>query len=379
MSSASTMAPACLAASVPFMPMATPTSACFSAGASLTPSPVMATTSPLACSARTRRSLCSGLARANTRASATAWRMAASSISSSSGPVIALMSSPMPSCRAMALAVTPWSPVIITTRIPAARHWATARIASSRGGSMMPTRPSRVSPLATSACSRSCLPALSRHRAKASTRRPARACASIWLCQCASSSARSTPSASSCCEHMARMRSGAPLTNTSLPASQACSVAINRCSDSNGITSSRGRSTCTTVGESPAFIARVSSAPSVGSPASTQCCSFSCRLASLHSAAASTSAAAAGEWAANAAASTADPCSSRLPVGAYPAPSTSSDWPAQITSCTVISLRVRVPVLSEQITVTEPSASTAGSRRIAPRCVRPCAAHRWPG
>ena len=47
---------------------------------------------------------------------------------------------------------------------------------------------------------------------------------------------------------------------------------------------------------------------------------LSCRLASLHSAAASTSAAAAGEWAANAAASTAEPCSSRLPVGAYPAP-----------------------------------------------------------
>ncbi|MDI9750504.1 hypothetical protein, partial [Stutzerimonas stutzeri] len=33
--------------------------------------------------------------------------------------------------RAMALAVTPWSPVIITTRMPAARHCATARIASS--------------------------------------------------------------------------------------------------------------------------------------------------------------------------------------------------------------------------------------------------------
>ena len=33
------------------------------------------------------------------------------------------------------------------------------------------------------------------------------------------------------------------------------------------------------------------------------------------------------------------------------------------TACTVISLRVRVPVLSEQITVTEPSVSTAGSRR----------------
>jgi hypothetical protein len=38
--------------------------------------------------------------------------------------------------------------------------------------------------------------------------------------------------------------------------------------------------------------------------------------------------------------------------------------PASTTCCTVISLRVRVPVLSEQITVTEPSVSTAGRRRI---------------
>ena len=48
-------------------------------------------------------------------------------------------------------------------------------------------------------------------------------------------------------------------------------------------------------------------------------------------------------------------------------------WPAHTTCCTVISLRVSVPVLSEQITVTEPSVSTAGSRRItACRCVMRC-------
>ena len=35
-----------------------------------------------------------------------------------------------------------------------------------------------------------------------------------------------------------------------------------------------------------------------------------------------------------------------------------------MTLRTVISLRVSVPVLSEQITETEPSVSTAGSRRI---------------
>ncbi len=44
LSSVRTMSAASLETSVPLMPMATPMSACFSAGASLTPSPVMATT-----------------------------------------------------------------------------------------------------------------------------------------------------------------------------------------------------------------------------------------------------------------------------------------------------------------------------------------------
>ena len=64
LSSANTISDASLAASVPFMPIATPTSARFRAGASLTPSPVMATIWWLACKAATKRSLCSGLARA---------------------------------------------------------------------------------------------------------------------------------------------------------------------------------------------------------------------------------------------------------------------------------------------------------------------------
>jgi hypothetical protein len=70
---------ALLAASVPLIPMAMPMSACFSAGASFTPSPVMATTSPAAWSARTRRSLCSGLARAMTSLSATSLASCSSS------------------------------------------------------------------------------------------------------------------------------------------------------------------------------------------------------------------------------------------------------------------------------------------------------------
>ena len=64
LSSASTMSAACLETSVPVMPMAMPISAVFSAGASLTPSPVIATIAPRRCSACTIRNLCSGLTRA---------------------------------------------------------------------------------------------------------------------------------------------------------------------------------------------------------------------------------------------------------------------------------------------------------------------------
>eukprot|EP00966_Prymnesium_polylepis_P201365 4665973-Prymnesium_polylepis.1 len=46
LSSASTMSAASLATSVPEMPIAMPILACLSAGASLTPSPVIAGTSP---------------------------------------------------------------------------------------------------------------------------------------------------------------------------------------------------------------------------------------------------------------------------------------------------------------------------------------------
>src|ERR1700757_691859 len=57
--SRSTMLPASRAACVPVF-MATPTSACANAGASLVPSPHMATSLPLACSSRIRRSLSAG-------------------------------------------------------------------------------------------------------------------------------------------------------------------------------------------------------------------------------------------------------------------------------------------------------------------------------
>ena len=55
-----------LATSVPERPIAQPMSAAFRAGASFTPSPVIATTQPRFCQAFTMRILCSGDTRANT-------------------------------------------------------------------------------------------------------------------------------------------------------------------------------------------------------------------------------------------------------------------------------------------------------------------------
>jgi len=64
LSSVRIMSAASLATSVPVMPMAMPMSARRRAGASFTPSPVTATTSPFALSAETTRSLSSGETRA---------------------------------------------------------------------------------------------------------------------------------------------------------------------------------------------------------------------------------------------------------------------------------------------------------------------------
>ena len=57
---------ASFATSVPTIPIETPMSACFSAGASFTPSPVIATIWPCDCQACTMRTLCSGATRAYT-------------------------------------------------------------------------------------------------------------------------------------------------------------------------------------------------------------------------------------------------------------------------------------------------------------------------
>ena len=154
-SSVSTMSAADLATSVPFFPMAQPMSAAFRAGASLTPSPVMAATRPWRWQAFTSSTLWAGDTRAKTLVPGRARARAASSIRSRSSPVRARSPGPaMPTRLAMAKAVAAWSPVIITGVIPALLHWATASFTPGLGGSSRPMSPAKTRPFSKSLSSR---------------------------------------------------------------------------------------------------------------------------------------------------------------------------------------------------------------------------------
>ena len=116
------MLPASFAADVPVF-IATPTSACASAGASLVPSPVIATRLPPACSRLMSSSLSSGVASA--RKSST------------------------PASAAIAFAVSGLSPVIMTVRMPIARSSANRSRRPALTMSLRWTTPStRASPAA---------------------------------------------------------------------------------------------------------------------------------------------------------------------------------------------------------------------------------------
>jgi hypothetical protein len=130
--------------SVPVIPMAMPMSALFSAGASFTPSPVIATMCPFRFSDSTSRTLSSGATRAITPMSSMALSSWSSDIALNSAPVIAFPG--MPSSLAIAAAVTAWSPVIIRTCMPARCAVAIAAFAADRGGSTIPARASTVRP-----------------------------------------------------------------------------------------------------------------------------------------------------------------------------------------------------------------------------------------
>ena len=132
---------ACLVTSVPVTPIATPTSASFTAGASFTPSPVMVTISPRRLKLLTILSLCTGSTLAKTVYLPISRSSSSSESLSSSAPVIAIPPLSSPAFAATAMAVFLWSPVIMTVFTEADAHLRIAVFASSRGGSVMPAKP----------------------------------------------------------------------------------------------------------------------------------------------------------------------------------------------------------------------------------------------
>mmetsp|Transcript_43410 Transcript_43410/g.88816 ORF Transcript_43410/g.88816 Transcript_43410/m.88816 type:complete len:240 (-) Transcript_43410:1817-2536(-) len=159
LSSMTMMSAAFWATWVPVLPIANPTSALLSAGASLVPSPVTATVCGvvilLSWIPVTSVSLSSGDERASTRKFTQTLSNSTMSISSfspstlsrNSGPVrMVPPSSRMPHLRAMAAAVRGLSPVTIRTTMPALLHTRIASGTSSRTGSSRPQSASSVSP-----------------------------------------------------------------------------------------------------------------------------------------------------------------------------------------------------------------------------------------
>ena len=132
------------ATSVPEL-TATPMSASFNAGASLTPSPTMATISPRLCKAATIRSLSLGETRANTdtvlirSARAESDRASMSLPSKTDDPCAS-----RPIFLATATAVSRWSPVTIIVRMPARLVSRMDSTTSLLMGSSKATSPTRV-------------------------------------------------------------------------------------------------------------------------------------------------------------------------------------------------------------------------------------------
>ena len=144
LSSTNIIAAASLATSVP-LPIPIPISACFKAGASFTPSPVIAVIFPFFCHALTIRILFSGDTLAYTGICSNFSSNSSSVSESNSCPVKAISpSSIIPISFAIAAAVVLWSPVIITVFIPALLASLTASYTSSLGGSIIAIRPTKV-------------------------------------------------------------------------------------------------------------------------------------------------------------------------------------------------------------------------------------------
>mmetsp|Transcript_26464 Transcript_26464/g.54173 ORF Transcript_26464/g.54173 Transcript_26464/m.54173 type:complete len:289 (+) Transcript_26464:1092-1958(+) len=145
----STMSAAAAAVSVaPWT--AIPTSARLRAGASLTPSPVMPTTHPRWRRASMMRNLCSGntCAKPDTFSIISPYSapsvLGMALVVSTMGSASAFkMSVPMPSWRAVSLAMAPWSPVIIFTATPYMPARRIVSLVSGRGGSKKVKSPIR--------------------------------------------------------------------------------------------------------------------------------------------------------------------------------------------------------------------------------------------
>ena len=153
-----------------------PMSARRSAGASLTPSPVIATVWPSRAQRVDHVQLRLRVAARDDQlgAARAAARRAPPRASRRLGPVTTWACPPtIPASRATAAAVSPWSPVMTMIRMPARRQRATASGTSARGGSCSAARPRNVSP--GSAASRGSASSPSAPgSAKPSTRRPRR-------------------------------------------------------------------------------------------------------------------------------------------------------------------------------------------------------------
>ncbi|OPX67489.1 MAG: hypothetical protein A4E30_00012 [Methanomassiliicoccales archaeon PtaB.Bin215] len=250
------------------MPMATPISAFFRAGASFTPSPVMATISPLACRASTMRTLCSGATRAKTltssRRSSSSWSEAVSStrpLTTLSRPGTAI-----PISRAMARAVSSWSPVIMITLMPAVRHFLTASTASLRGASIMPTRPRKVNSFSMADSSSGT--SVTSRTAIASTRR-ARPAISLFLASRESAVPLSRSWSLSLTRrlvHRGTTLSAAPFMKAIFLPSTSWTVVILFLTESKASSNMRGECLNTSPSSMPALRAVTIRVPSVGSP-----------------------------------------------------------------------------------------------------------------
>jgi hypothetical protein len=221
---------------------------------------------PRFCKAVTTRSLWAGETRAKTSIASTSRSNASSLIASSSAPVTTRPPFRIPSSRAIAAAVSGWSPVIITTRTPAPSHVRTAGAASGRGGSIMATRPRNV-------CSCSAVSSVApAFEDTPSTRiaSPAIPRAAATTRARAASSSGTSPAAAASRVHVASTTSGAPFDTAFTPSFVRCKVVMRFDSEVNGISATRGCSASSAGFERPAFAAATTSAPSVGSPFTCQ-------------------------------------------------------------------------------------------------------------